>query len=164
MSCGQVFKAFLAVAAAFVVLVVAVAVAGALCGESSAGPGPAAPGSGGALATPGLPVTLPTPTEVPERIHVLELWDAYYGNEARANQVYRGRWMLVSGSIRRIDEQDLEFELGLMAMGIAEARFARDAAGQLLVLEPGTDVELLCRVGGLDLDFLLVLDGCRVEG
>ena len=102
----------------------------------------------------------PEPTAPLPRYDVIQILEDYEGNEARANETYKGKRFIVSGRIDKVEDDGVEFYLGEFVFVSATARF--DDKEQLLQLDADQSISLVCEGDGFTLDILLNFKDCSI--
>lgn len=105
----------------------------------------------------------PVPARAALPITSEKLAAAYAANEVRADQLYHGKALLVSGKVARIAKGLLGAPYVILeASGPVDARcsFPRSASPFLARLRPGQDITAICTCQGKAID--VRLDGCSL--
>jgi hypothetical protein len=106
-----------------------------------------------APATTAAPAGQPATTEAPvATLSAFALYQAYEENEVRADAMYKGKWIRVSGTVDSIGKDILDtpyitLEAGQLLMSV-QAMFARSDSNLLVSMNKGAHVTVTCKCDG----------------
>ena len=96
------------------------------------------------------------------------LYEAFKDNQLKANKLYRGKEIILTGNVDGITEDvrtglpQLEFNVGLFGMGNVICQYPESFIDQFISMSKGQLVPVIGRVVGLIANNVILLENCRI--